>query len=77
MSVCFGDPGLVKLSKYFQNLRKIHHIPYSDEHCYYMELINSGTEAVFHTMEQFPLLKEDHPIQHHHDIDHAFELVHH
>jgi len=72
-----GDPDLVKDSEYFQNKRKIHHIPFSLEHCYYMKLNNLGyddKEAVSLTMEQFPLLKEDGPTQPHHDIDHASAL---
>ena len=60
------------------NKRKIHHIPYSIEHCYYMKLVNIGIdeeeEAVSLTMEQFPSLKEDGPTQPHHDIDHASAL---
>ena len=58
-------------------MRKIHHFPYSIEHCYYMKLINIGIEvekAVSLTMEQFPSLKEDGPTQPHHDIDHASAL---
>ena len=72
-----GDIGWVKSSEYIQNKRKIHHFPYSTEHCYYMKLINSGIgdrEAVSLTMEQFPSLNEDGPTQHHHDIDHASAL---
>ena len=69
-----SDP---KISKGLQDRRKIHHIPYSIEHCYYMKLVNIGIdekEAVFLTMEQFPSLKEDGPIQPRHDIDHASAL---
>ena len=69
-----GHPDFIKDSEYLQNRRKIHHIPYNIEHCYFMKLINIGIddeEAVFLTMEQFPLLKEDGPTQPHHDIDHA------
>ena len=72
-----GDPDLIKESENIQNRRKIHHIPYSIEHCYYMKLINIGIdeeEAVSLTMEQFPSLKEDGPTQPHHDIDHASAL---
>ena len=72
-----GDPGWIEGSEYFQNRRKIHHIPYSIEHCYYMKLVNIGVdyrEAVSLTMEQFPSLKEDGPSQPHHDIDHASAL---
>ena len=71
-----GDPGLIKNSEYFQNIRKIHLIPYSIEHCYYMKLRNIGInneEAVSLTMKQFPSLK-DGPTQPHHDIDHASAL---
>ena len=72
-----GDPDAIKTSEDLQNLRKIHHIPYSIEHCYYMKLINieiDTKEAVSLTMEQFPSLKEDGPTQPHHDIDHASAL---
>ena len=72
-----GDPNCIKDSEYLQNKRKIHHIAFSIEHCYYMKLINIGIddeEAVSLTMEQFPSLKEDGPTQHHHDIDHASAL---
>ena len=72
-----GDPDNIKYSEYLQNKRKIHHIPHSIEHCYYMKLINigiDGKEAVSLTMEQFPSLKEDGPTQPHHDIDHASAL---
>ena len=72
-----GDPVHIKVSEYFQNMRKIHQIPYSTEHCYYMKLINIGIEvekAVSLTMEQFPSLKEDGPTQPHYDIDHALAL---
>ena len=64
-------------SEYFQNKRKIHHIAFSIEHCYYMKLRNLGIDnnkAVSLTMEQFPSLKEDGPTQPHHDIDHASAL---
>ena len=72
-----GHPRCFQVSEYTQNIRKIHHIPYSIEHCYFMKLINIGTdekEAVSLTMEQFPLLKEDDPTQPHHDIDHDSAL---
>ena len=48
-----GDPDCIKDSEYSQNKRKIHHIPYSIEHCYFMKLINIGIdeEAVSLTME--------------------------
>ena len=72
-----GDANDIKNSEYLQNFRKIHHIPYSSEHCHYMKLINIGIankEAVSLTMEQFPSLKEDDPTQPHHDIDHALAL---
>ena len=72
-----GDPDSIKDSEYFQNRRKIHHIPFSTEHCYYMKLVNLGIddeEAVSLTMEQFPSLQEDGPTQPHHDIDHASAL---
>ena len=73
-----GHPGCIEDSEYLQNIRKIHHIPYSIEHCYFMKLINIGIdvkEAVSLTMEQFPSLKEDGPTQPHHDIDHASALM--
>ena len=72
-----GDPDSIKNSEYFQNIRKIHHIPYSIEHCYFMKHINIETdteEAVSLTMEQFPSLKEDGSTPPHHDIDHASAL---
>ena len=72
-----GHPDYIKESEYYQNHRKIHHIPYSIEHCCYMELINignDGEEAVSLTMEQFPSLKEDGPTRPHHDIDHGSAL---
>ena len=72
-----GHPDLIKHSEHFQYIRKIHHIPYSIEHCYYMKLYNIGIdneEAVSLTMEQFPSLKEDCPTQPHQDIDHASAL---
>ena len=72
-----GDPDAIKASEYTQNRRKIHHIAFSIEHCYYMKLSNIGIdeeEAVSLTMEQFPSLKEDGPTQPHHDIDHASAL---
>ena len=69
-----GDPDCIKNSEYLQSRRKIHHIPYSTEHCYFMKLRNigiDGGEAVSLTVEQFPSLKEDGPTQPYHDIDHA------
>ena len=72
-----GHPEAIKNSEYFQNRRKIYHIPFSIEHCYYMKLRNLGIddeEAVSLTMEQFPSLQEDGPTQAHHDIDHASAL---
>ena len=72
-----GHPIATKHSEYYQNRKRIHHIPYSIEHCYYMKLRNIGIdekEAVSLTMEQFPSLKEDGPTQPHHDIDHASAL---
>ena len=72
-----GNPKYIKLSEYLQNKREIHHTPYSNEHCYYMELVNKGTDdkkAVLLTMEQFPSLNEDGPTQRRHDIDHVSAL---
>ena len=72
-----GNPGWIEDSEHFQNKRKIHHIPYSIEHCYYMKLVNigiDGDEAVSLTMEQFPSLREDGPTEPHYDIDHASAL---
>ena len=69
-----GHPDLIKNSEYFQNVRKIHHIPYSIEHCYFMKLRNIGNdnkEAASLTIEQFPSLKEEGPTHPHHDIDHV------
>ena len=72
-----GEPDWIEVSWYSQNLRRIHHNPFSIEHCYYMKLINiriDEEEAVFLTTEQFPSLKKDRPTQPHHDIDHASVL---
>ena len=72
-----GDPDWIEASEYCQNIRKIHHIPYSIEHCYFMKLINIGIdeeEAVSLTIEQFPSLKQDRPTKPHYDIDHASAL---
>ena len=72
-----GVPDYIKVSEYYQNRRKIYHIPFSIEHCYYMKLVNLGiddVEAISLTMEQFPSLQEDGPTQPHHDIDHASAL---
>ena len=72
-----GDPDCIEHSECFQNRKKIHHIPYSTEHCYYMKLVNiriDKKKAVYLMMEQFPSLKEDGPPQPHHDIDHASAL---
>ena len=72
-----GDPVGISYSEYLQNRRKIHHIPYSIEHCYFMKLRNIGIdeeEVVSLTVEQFPSLKEDGPTQPHHDSDHASAL---
>ena len=70
-----GNPDLIKDSEYIQNKKKIHHIPFSSEHYYFMKLINLGIfekEAVSLTMEQFPSLKEDVPA--YHDIDRESSL---
>ena len=72
-----GNSDCIKDSEYLQHRRKIHHIAFSIEHCYYMKLINieiDGEEAVSLTMDQFPSLKQDSPTQRHHDIDHASAL---
>ena len=72
-----GDPDYIKALYCLQNRRKIHHIAFSIEHCYYIKLINIGRndeEAVSLTMEQFPSVKEGRPTQPHHDIDHASAL---
>ena len=72
-----GDPDCIEISIYYQNRRKIHHIPFSNEHCYFMKLRNLGIDeevAVSLTMEQFPSLKEDGFTQPHHDIDHTSAL---
>ena len=72
-----GDPEAIKDSEYLQNRRKIYHIPFSIEHCYYMKLVNleiDDEEAASLTMKQFPSLQEDGPTQPHHDIDHASAL---
>jgi len=39
-----GDPDFVKDSERIQSRRKIHHIPFNLEHCYYMKLVNLGYE---------------------------------
>ena len=72
-----GNTDAIKNSGYFQNRRKLHHIPFSIEYCYYMKLRNIGVddkEAVSLTVEQFPSLKGDGPTQPHYDIDHALVL---
>ena len=72
-----GDPEGIEAAENIQNSRKIHHIPYSIEHCYFMKLVNIGIdekEAVSLSMEQFPSLKEDGPTQPHHDTDYASAL---
>ena len=72
-----GDPDCINHSEDIRNRRKIHQIPFSIEHCYYIKLFNLGIdddEAVSLTMEQFPSLQEDGPTQPHHDIDHASAL---
>ena len=72
-----GDPDGIMDSEYYQNKRKICHIPFSIEHCHYIKLVNLGVneeEAVSLSMEQFPSLQEDGPTQPHHDIDHASAL---
>ena len=72
-----GHPYAIKKSEYIKNRRKIHHTPYSIEHCYYIKLQNIGIndeEAFSQTMKQFPSLKEDGPTQRHHGIDHASAL---
>ena len=69
-----GHPSAIKSSEYLQSFRKLHHIPFSIEHCYFMKLNNLGIDekkANSLTMEQFPALKEAQP---HHDIDHASAL---
>ena len=47
--------------------RKIHHSPYSTEHCYYSNN-EIPTCTVSLTVKQFPSLKEDGPTQPHHDM---------
>ena len=72
-----GNPDAIKNSEYFQNRRKIHHIPFSSEYCYYIKLVNIGIddkEAVSLTREQFPSLKDNGPTQTHRDIDHIEAL---
>ena len=69
-----GEPEFIKLSENFQNRRKIYHIPFSTEHCYYMKLQNDGIgkdQAVSVTMEKFPSLKEDGPTKPQHDFEPA------
>ena len=74
-----GDPDAIKNSKYFQNRRKIHHIPFRIEHCYYIKLTNLGIddkEAVSLTMKEYPSLTSTPP---HYDINQASgsTLLHH
>ena len=69
-----GDPKWIEGSEYLQNHRKIHHVPFSDEHCYFIKLINLEEEAVILTMEQFPSLKGGRLTQCHHNIDHVSAL---
>ena len=72
-----GDPDCIKESEYLQNKRKIHHVPCSIEHCYYMKLKNIGTddeEAVFLTIKQFPSLKKGSPTHCIYGIDHTSAL---
>ena len=72
-----GDPKWIEDSEYLQNHRKIHHIPFSNEHCCFVKLKNLGIdeeEAVTLTMEQFPSLKEDRFTQCHHNIDYVSAL---
>ena len=62
-----NNPDAIKDSNYFQNRRKIHHIPFSSEYSYYIRLINLGIddkEAVSHTVRHFPQLSSTPP---HHD----------
>ena len=57
-----GHPDAIEFSKIMQNKRKIHQNPYSNEHCYYMKLINLGIdeeEAITVTMEKFLILEDD------------------
>ena len=57
-----GSPESISFSQYLSNKRKIHHIPFSTEQCFYRKCISEGIsdrEAVFLTMEQFSCLKED------------------
>ena len=56
-----GNPDWIKDAEHLQNSRKIHHIPYSLEHCLFMRLVNLGydeEEAVSLTLEQFPSLRD-------------------
>ena len=56
-----GDPDWIKDAEHLQNSRKIHHLPYSLEHCHFMKLINLGYDeevAVSLTMERFPSLRD-------------------
>ena len=56
-----GHPGAIEFSKLMQNKRRIHQNPYSNEHCYYMKLINleiDDEEAISLTMEKFSILDD-------------------
>ena len=71
-----GHPDAINTSEYLQSFRKLHHTPFSIEHCYFMALTNLGIDekrALSLTVEQFPSLKDD-STQPHHDIDHAAAL---
>ena len=74
-----GDPDAINDSKYFQNRRKIHHIPFSSEYCYYIRLANLGIddkEAVSHTVRHFPSLSSTSP-QHDTDQPSGSTPIHH
>lgn len=57
-----GHPGAIEFSHLIQNKRKIHQNPYSNKHCYYLNLIKLGTddeEAITLTIEKFPSSEDD------------------
>ena len=72
-----GNPKIIKISQHMQNKRKIHEHPFSVIRMFYLKKVNSGVvdeEAVTHTMEKFPALKEEGSPQVHYDVDRASVL---
>jgi len=72
-----GKPGMIRVSQYIENKRKIHENPFSAAKKFYLELVNSGvedTKAVARTIEKFPTLKEKGAAKVHYDVDRASVL---